>query len=191
MAEHRTAARTADGAFTLDNVFPGKYYVETSTPAGTYLKSVRFGQQEIHEKELDLTQGASGDLEIVFRYGAAEIDGTVQASGSSQTSQPPASASIVLIPDVLNADGSGMHFSDGSQGGAFTLKQIPPGHYRVYAFEQIDRNQLQNPDLQKQLQGMGTEVEVQENDKKQVQVPLISADQLNQVYARLGIESVQ
>ncbi len=47
-----------------------------AAPDGAYLKSVRFGQQEMLGKEIDLSQGASGELEITFRYGAAEVDGT-------------------------------------------------------------------------------------------------------------------
>ncbi len=189
----------ADGTFKLENVFPGKYYVQANTPAGTYLKSIRFGQQEILGKELDLSEGAAGDVEIVLRYGPAELDGTVQAAentaapaGASSTAQPASStASIVLLPDVLNADGSGMRFANTDQNAAFTLKNVPPGHYRAYAFEEINTNDLQNPDLVKQLESRGTEVELKENDRKQIQLPIISADDVNQIFARLGIGSSQ
>lgn len=188
----------ADGIFTLDNVLPGKYYVQAGAPAGTYLKSVRFGQQEILGKELDLSQSAAGDLEILFRYGAAEVDGTLQPAENSaaagvggSTAQATAAASIVLIPDVLNADGSGMHFGSTNQNGAFTLKNIPPGHYRAYAFEDIHADQLENPDVLKQLESRGTEVEVKENDRKQIELPLISSEDVQQIFAQLGIDSSQ
>ena len=189
-------AAKADGTFTLDNVLAGKYYVQTNVPAGAYLYSARFGQQDVLGKELDLSQGAAGDLELVFHYGAAEVDGRVQASsapGSSsatgQAGTAPPSASIVLVPDQLNADGSGMHFGNTDQSGTFSIKQVPPGHYRAYAFEELDMNQMQNPNLLKELESKGTEVEVNENDKKQIQLPVISAEDMQQIYSRLGIES--
>jgi hypothetical protein len=186
------AVAKPDGTFTLDNVVPGKYYVQANNPAGFYLSSVRFGQQEILGKELDLSQSASGDLELVFHSGAAEVDGTVQtAQDTASTGQPAAapSASVVLVPEELNADGSGMHFGNTDQTGAFAIRQVPPGHYRAYAFEDVNMNELQNPDLLKQLETKGSDIEVKENDRKQIQLPVISADDLQQIFARLGIDS--
>jgi hypothetical protein len=89
----------------------------------------------------------------------------------------------------LNADGSGMHYGTATQNGTFSLTQVPPGRYRAYAFEEVNGGQLQIPEVLKQLESRGTEIELKENDKKQIQVPLISADELQQVFAKLGIEA--
>ena len=96
---------------------------------------------------------------------------------------------MVLAPDQLNADGSGVHFANIDTTGSFTAKQIPPGHYRAYALEQVDNNLLQNPDLLKELASKGTDVDLKENDKKQIQLVVIPASELQQITARLGIES--
>ena len=192
-----------DGTFTMDSVSPGKYFLNVNTPAGTYLKSVRLGNQEDLGKELDLSQG-SGQIAVVFSYGVAEVDGTVQfpqASTSTSASttdtasagQPPATpdASIALVPDTLNDDGSGMHFGNSGSGGSFTVKNLPPGHYRAYALEKMDLQELQNPDVLKQLEGKGVDVDLKANDQKQIQLPLITEDDMHQIYARLGIEAPQ
>ncbi len=185
-----------DGTFTIDNVSPGKYYVNPNAPSGTYLKSVRFGSQEVLGKELDLAQG-SGQITLIFSYGVAEVDGTVQfpqnaaATGDAASSAQPAvtpDATIVLIPDALNEDGSGMHMGSSGANNSFTVKQVPPGHYRAYAFESVDYGQLQNPDVLKQLEGKGVDVEVKENDKKQIQLPLVSEEAMRQIYSKLGID---
>ncbi len=176
----------ADGTFALRGVSPGVYYVSVNNPDGTYTKSIRYGQQEILGKELDLSGSASGELTIVFRYGVAEIDGTVQSSSAESAAT---SGRVVLVPDQLNADGSGLHYASIDSGGSFTAKQIAPGHYHAYAFEQVEGSLLENPDLLKELASRGVDVEVKENDKKQIQVPLISAVDLQQITARLGIES--
>jgi len=47
---------------------------------------------------------------------------------------------------------------------------------------------MQNPDVMRELQSRGAELEVRENDKKQIQVPLIPAEELQQVLAKLGLE---
>lgn len=186
-----------DGSFTLEKIAPGKYYVRASRPgAGTYLKAIRFGQEEITGKELDLSQGSASELDIVFRYGPAEIDGTVNTSGdvTAADSQGAAQylttpASIFLVPDVLEPDGSGIRQGATDRTGNFSIKQLPPGRYRAYAFEQVESDQLQNPDLLSQLQSKGIEVGVKEGDKKQIQVPLISAADFQQLLARLGIDA--
>ena len=190
-----TAAK-ADGSFTLENILPARYYVHTQgTPGGTYLKSIRLGQEDIYQKELDLTYGSSGELEMLFRYGPADIEGTVVKPGDADASantqsqmQIPATASIILVPDVLPPDGTGMRQGAADQNGAFSMKQVPPGHYRIYAFEQVESEQLDNPDVLKELRARGVELELNENDKKQIQLPLISAEDLQQTLARLGIE---
>lgn len=98
------------------------------------------------------------------------------------------SAGVVLIPDTLNADGSGVESSSLNQNGQFSVKQLRPGHYRAYAFEKIDGNVLENPDVVKLLSGSGTDVDLNENDRKQIQLPLTSADDTKQLLARAGVE---
>lgn len=185
-----------DGTFTIENVAPARYYLNANPPSGTYLKSVRLGSQDLRGKELDMTQGA-GQISIVFSYGVAELDGTVQfpqstsdASDGAASGQPNTTpdASIVLVPDKLNDDGSGLDFSNSGAGGSFTVKNLPPGHYRAYALERMDFNELQNPDVLKELESKGTDVDLKENDKKQIQLPLISTGDMQQIYAKLGIE---
>ena len=68
----------ADGTFTMENVMPGKFRVNVfNEPEGSYLTSVRFGNQEAFGKTLDLTQAGGGDLHVVLRAGAAEVSGIV------------------------------------------------------------------------------------------------------------------
>jgi hypothetical protein len=184
-----------DGTFSLDNVGPGKYHVFINAPSGTYLKSLRIGNQEMLGKEIDL-QG-SGQITLVLSYGVSEVDGTVQRQNSSEsdanTGQPNTTpdANIVLIPEPLPEDGSGMHFGEAQAGGVFTIKNVPPGRYRAYAFETLNYEQLQNPEVLKQLEPKGTEVDLKQNDKKQVQLPLITDEDMQQIYGRLGIEITQ
>lgn len=177
-----------DGTFDIENLAPGRYYPQIAGHIqGAYLKAVRLGQQDVLGQELDFSQGVSGELEIVFRYGAAEVDGTVQLPQNQNADMEL--ARIVLIPDTLNADGSGMESSSLDQNGQFSVKQLRPGHYRAYAFEKIDGNALENPDVIKLLSSSGTDVDLNENDRKQIQLPLTSADDTKQLLARAGVET--
>ncbi len=177
-----------NGTFQIEDVMPGRYYLQVSgNTGGAYLKAVRLGQQDVLGQELDFSQGVSGELEIIFRYGAAEVDGTVQLPQNQNADTE--SARVVLIPDTLNPDGSGIESSSLNQNGEFSVKQLRPGHYRAYAFEKIDSNVLQNPDVVKLLSASGTDVDLNENDRKQIQLPLISADDTKQLLARAGVDT--
>jgi hypothetical protein len=199
MMGNNSATPADDGTFAIENVTPGKFYVQANPPRGTYLKSMRLGNQEMVGKEIDLTSG-SGQISLVYSYGVSEVDGTVQfpqesagSTTSASAGQPAATpdTSIVLIPDQLNEDGSGIHTGNSSSGGSFSVKSISPGRYRAYAFERLQYGALQNPDVQRELASRGVDVELKENDRKQVQLNLITEDEMNQIYAKLGIERPQ
>jgi hypothetical protein len=182
-----SAKFSADGTFSIENVSPGKFYVQTSAPPGTYLKSVRFGNSEILGKELDVSGGAAGQLELVYRYGPGEIDGQLDPAQTGAANSGIV-AQIAVVPEELNADGSGAHFSATDAKGTFSVANLPPGRYRAYAFEEVNFGALQNPDLLKQLESKSPVFEVKENEKKQVQLSLIPRDELEQIYARVGVQ---
>ena len=184
------AKAAKDGSFTLDNISPGKYYVQANAPKGTYLKSVRYGSADVTGKELDLSSGAGGEIEVVYRYGPGEVDGTVQQPQNS-AAQSAVTAQILLVPNTLNADGSGVRFGSTNTNGGFTMAEVPPGHYRAYALEEMNSEDTGNPEVLKQLEQKATEVEVKENEKKQIQLPLISSDDCQQLLARAGITTGQ
>jgi hypothetical protein len=177
-----------DGSFSIENVNPGKFYLQTNAPPGTYLKSVRFGSSEVLGKELDLSGGVAGQLELIYRYGPGEIDGQLE-SAQNAASDGGGGAQIAVVPEELNADGSGVRFSATDTKGSFSIPNLPPGRYRVYALEEANFATLQNPDLLKQLESKSPLFEVKENEKKQVQLTLIPRDELNQMYARLGVQA--
>jgi hypothetical protein len=183
-----SALAGADGTFSVEKVASGKYYVHIGPiPQGVYLKSMRLGKQDITGQELDFQNGVAGELEIVLSSAAAEVSGIVKIRDSyPQPAGPPPNYSVVLAPDTLNADGSGLQIAKPDQYGVFSLKPLRPGHYRAYAFEQIEIGAL-NPDVLQQLESKGTEIELAENDKKQIQLTPIPDDDMRELFASLGI----
>ena len=177
----------SDGTFAIQNVTPGKFFVSVNAPPGTYVKAITFGQTDVNGKELDFGAGASGEIDVVLRYGTAEVDGNVQTASVATGDSSSIQSSVYLVPDPPNADESGIRFVNG--GASFSIKNVPPGKYRAYAFESVEYGTMQNPDFQKEIESRGVEVEVKENEKKQIQLGLISADDLGQTLAKLGLDS--
>ena len=184
----------SDGSFSIENLNPGRYGLRLfPTLDGTYIKSVQLSQQEMLGKELDFSQGVSGALLITLSYGVAEVSGTVQlpqqeAGSDSSLNKPASVASIVLLPDELRPDGSGIEYGNTTQTGTFSIKNVPPGRYHAYALEEMKRDQMDNPDFLKALESKGVDLKVEEHDKKQIQLTVIPAAETQRILAQLGIE---
>ncbi len=192
-AGYVTSPVNEDGTFALENLAPGRYDVLLGgTASKTYESSVQFADKEIIGQELDLTPGG-GQLNVVLRYGPAEVRGTVpelQNKRKGQASSQP-DVTVVLTADTAPEDFYGIRMIAPNYDGSFGMTNVPPRHYRAYAIEKLDRAQLQNPDVLKELQSKGTEVDLDENDKKQIEAPLVTAEQMQEIYAKLGIEVPQ
>jgi hypothetical protein len=186
------ATPKADGSFTLESVIPGKFRVLVmNEPEGVYLKSIRLGGQEMLGKTLDLTQAGGGDLHVTLRAGAAEVSGSVMAKNDAAAGgmAPANGVSVLLIPEDLTRDGGSLHTSGTNQRGAFMEKGVAPGTYYAVAFEADESLSFDDPAVLKQLVGKGVKVEVKENDKQQVQVTLLPAEELRASLTAAGVEN--
>jgi hypothetical protein len=172
----------ANGAFSIQDLEPGQYVVRVvNIPSGMYLQSVTLNRQDVTASGIDFSQGGSGELGVTLKAGVSEVDGAV-----SSTSDGAPSGFALLVPETLPADGSGILTSRIAQGGTFVISNVPPGHYSVFAVQQWT-SIWQNADFLHEMQRNGTSVEVQENSHAQVAVPLLTADQLQQTAASLGL----
>jgi hypothetical protein len=188
-----TSSVNEDGTFALDNLAPGRYDVLLGgTAPKAYESSVQFANREIVGQELDLTAGG-GQLDVVLRYGPAEVRGTVPELQNKSKGQPASQqdVTVVLIADTAPEDFFGIRIGALNSNASFGMTNVPPRHYLAYAIEKLDSTQLQNPNVLKELQSKGTEVDLKENDRKQIELPLITAEQMQEIYTKLGIEVPQ
>lgn len=179
------AAVQADGTFVIRNIItPGRYIVRCDPPSGAYLKSVRYGQANVATAEIDILDGTSGEMEIVYRYGLATLTGSVtrpaDGSGAPSKADP---AHIVLVPDELDPAGRGIIFRSAGDDGTFSLSSVPPGRYRAYAFESVDYSALHHPPVLKAIESLGGEVELIDGASKSISLEFVSADKARRVIA--------
>ena len=60
------------------------------------------------------------------------------------------------------------------QKGRFKMPAVPPGNYQLFAIQDFDPDDWGSPELSMVLESKGVEVELKENDKKQVTLTAIS-----------------
>ena len=163
----------ADGSFTLAGVNPDSYSLSLSgMPDGCYIKSVRMGNQEVPAADVDVARAAGGALEIVLSPNAGLVTGVVQ----NDQQQPAAGASVVLVPQEPERREQMQYYKvvTADEAGRFTVKNLDPGQYRVYAWPEVEAGAYMDPDFLRPVENRGESVTVKESGSETVQVKLIS-----------------
>jgi hypothetical protein len=183
-----TVAVQADGSFAIPSgILPGDYRVlvnpillSATAPEGTppavaapldnlYVKSIRMGEVDVLNDRLHLESQPQETLAIVIGSNPGTISGRVLDEGQ----RPTPAATIVLVHD------SGLRYrvnektSPSDSSGRFEFTNVPPGNYKLFAFESIERGAWQDPELMRPFESRGVALRLEEGGKVSIDVPLI------------------
>ncbi|MGD0496921.1 MAG: carboxypeptidase regulatory-like domain-containing protein [Bryobacteraceae bacterium] len=165
----------ADLSFQLENTSADRYDVTvTGLPEGFYVKSIRSGDDDVLLQGLEVEGAAPEPLDILVSPHAGQVTGSVQ---NPTTQQPAAQAIVALVPQEKDRRDQPSFYrqvsSDAS--GGFTFKSLPPGQYKVFAWEDVESGAWMDPDFIKPLEDKGEAVTLAESGQESVQVKLIPA----------------
>jgi len=145
-------------SFTIPYVVPGNYRLMfASPPAPFYLKSATLGGRDIAGSEFAVGPGA-GSLEIVIGDDGGAVEGDVTNDDG------PAPAWI-----FLEKDGSPSRNARADAKGHFKIDTVPPGDYKVYAWDDNTNVEYANPQWM-QRNGKGVTVTVEPGQAAQVKL---------------------
>ena len=163
-----------DGSFAIENVGPDRYRILASNlPEGTWLKSIRAGDQEVLDSGLDLSAGVSGSVQITLGSGSGQISGTVQ--DAKQQAAP--GSMVTLLPNPMKEDRNDLYrMTTTDQNGQFTLQGIPPGEYRLFAWEDVEPGSYMDPEFLKPHESKAQKITIKANSQQQVSVAQISME---------------
>ncbi|HXZ41343.1 MAG TPA: hypothetical protein VEG68_11440 [Terriglobales bacterium] len=175
-----------DESLVIDNVRPGRYWVRINSSRG-FAASVTCGGIDLQRQPLVIGLGGStSPIEVTMRDDGAEIEGTVEGmakpvseAGASQPQtwlQPELQAHVYLVP----APDSSGEFREAwvSPEGKFTLQQVPPGVYRVLAFDRAQPElEYRNADAMRAYESKGQAVSLVAGQKQQLQLQMISTSE--------------
>lgn len=171
-------ATNSDGTFVVPNVAPGKYRINVfGTPEGTYLKSVLLENQDVLASGFDLSQGAGASTVQIILSAAGQIDGTIQTDQQQSTQ----GSVVTLVPDPPQPDQSSLYrMSTADQSGHFSFKNLAPGKYRLYAWEELENGSQFDPEFLKPHESQSVLVKVSENGYEQVTVTRIASARVDE-----------
>jgi protocatechuate 3,4-dioxygenase beta subunit len=177
-AEHAAqlpGAVNEQGGFVVPNVGASQYDVSVSgLPDPFYLKSVSFENQDTTNTGLDLSGTGRYRLDLVVSGDGAQISGVV-LNGKEQ---PAGGATVVLLPADPELRGVARLYksTDTAQNGQFALKAIPPGSYRIYAWESVESGAWFDPDFMSRYEKAGDSVSFDSQEQKTLNLKLLPAE---------------
>jgi hypothetical protein len=133
----RPPANENDESLVIENVLPGRYRVNVTTGLG-YVSAITSGSTDLLQKPLVVgAGGAIPALEITVRDDGAELDGTLDYGkvgpgrpALQSLSDGPLGNIYVMPIDKIDSQPK-LGYANGD--GTFTIQQIAPGTYRVFA----------------------------------------------------------
>jgi protocatechuate 3,4-dioxygenase beta subunit len=159
-ATNNAAARTrADGTFTIPNIQPVPYSVRVDAPAGTYLKSLKIGDQQLSAPLIDMAH-ATGPLTVTLGSDGGTLAGQVDVED----------AAVVLVPaawpDLARS-------TTADKDGRFELHDLAPGDYSVFAWADAEPGAPLDPGFRRQFADRAVTVHIAPRGSAMVQVKTI------------------
>ena len=171
-----------DESLVIENVQPGRYRVHVNTSIG-FVSSITSGGTDLQRQPLVVgLGGATPPIEITVRDDGAQVEGTIEGTTSTEVRRAGFNSPGQLLGNVyfVPIADSGGQFSEAwvSQDGKFQLQQLPPGAYRVLAF---DRQQLDleyaSDEVMGQYDSKTKVIRVAPGQKEHLRLPLITASE--------------
>jgi hypothetical protein len=165
----------ADGTFIVENVYDGNYRLRIGGfPEQYYVKSGREGGSDVLESGLTISRSQPpAHIEIVLSPDGGRVDGSVL-----QEQHPVSGALVVLVPDPPHREREEMYSMKGTDAlGHFSLLGLPPGDFKLFAWEPVQGTNYNDPDFFKAFEERGTPVHIEERQQQQVQLEVITSEE--------------
>lgn len=163
----------ADGKFTtqLDG---DTYNVElTGAPAGYYLKAVKLSGREVPDNLLDVTFSGTV-LDIVLAKDSGDITGKVERSNGD----PVQNARVTAVPVNASSRRDLYKSANSSTDGSFTISTLPPGSYKLYAWEEVEANAWMDADFRRPFETLGSNATIKDGAGPNVSLKVIGREQM-------------
>jgi hypothetical protein len=165
------ATVAADGSFTLTNVGAMEYRVRVAgLPQGAYVQAGRIESRDA--LNAPFTVDSESLLQLQLGFSPGRVSGVV--SDDRQT--PTAGAQAVLVPDEARRGRSDAYFTTTTDpNGQFTFSNVPPGRYKLFAWEDVPPGAYQYSDFIRQYEDRGQAINVNPSGAITADVRLIPA----------------
>jgi hypothetical protein len=163
-----------NGQFAVMRVEPGDYAIRVlDLPGDAYLKSAVSGKADILAKSLRVDFASPESIRVVLGVDGSRLDGVVEDNAK----HPFAEAQVVLVPDASRRNSPDQfRITTSDVDGHFTLRGIPPGEYKLFAWQNVEANAYMNPIYMENFERFGVSMTVPSVVSGNTSVRLIPMD---------------
>jgi hypothetical protein len=163
-----------DGTLLFKSVTPDIYRLELAgAPPNHYVKSVRYGTQDVTDAAIDLSAAVAGPIEIVLGADGGSASGTVRTAKGD----PVSGAAVTLLPKTQPAVRGDLFrtvYTD--QTGTFQMRGIAPGEYKLMAWEELESGAEQDAQFRGAFERYAADVKVGSSATVTQSLEVISKD---------------
>jgi hypothetical protein len=175
--------------FTVLGVTPGDYRVEVtpilSVPPGSllppslqnaYVKAIRLGTTDVLNGGLHLESAVDTSLEVIISMHGGTLDGRALDESRKPAINAAINAMVVLVPDLARRTRGDLYRSvSADDSGRFQLRGLPPGDYKLFAWERVEDGAWQDPEFIRLYEDRGAPVRITEDRQQTMDATLIPA----------------
>jgi hypothetical protein len=139
----RSAMVGPDGTFKIPAVPEGHYRVMTvaGLPPDLYLADVRHKAVSVFNAGFDVRPGENDPIQVLVGSGAGTVSGLVQDGPTKVV----AGATVALVPEAARRENLALYLSAATDAsGRFVMRGVPPGDYKLFAWESVRPFAYQN-----------------------------------------------
>jgi len=130
------------GAYVWSGVPEGAYSIQLSgAPANSYVADVRERGASVYDTGFRVGDRGDVVIDVMISSGAKSIRGVVRDAAG----KPVASATVVLVPPMARRQNTALYKMTRTRlSGEFTLSNVAPGDYKLFAWEGIPNSAYLN-----------------------------------------------
>jgi len=166
------SAVDADGGFRIESISPAEYrVVAPNVPPELYVKDILLGGVDLMNQTLRVAEGApiAGTLDVIVSPNVSQIDGAVL----DDRGLPMPGVQAVLVPDRNRDHAELFRAATTDQTGHYTMRGLPPGDYKLFAWETLESFGYFDPDLLKRSEPQAKAVHIVELSKQNFDIVAI------------------
>jgi hypothetical protein len=166
-------ALTAEGVGTMENVGNGEYRVQIERPGlpDIYVKEASVDDTDVLNGFWQLNGAPKGVLRVVLSDQSGRIDGNLSDAGL----KPVAGVQVILVPETFRFRTELYKTVDTDEKGRFTFRFVPPGDYRVFAWEVLEPNSYYDAEVIKPYEQQSRLMHVTEGSQQSIDIKIIPA----------------
>jgi uncharacterized protein (DUF2141 family) len=167
-------------AFRIDGVMPGLYRSTPNlqgirSPVGTWwLTSLAGGGRELLDAPLDLQQSIA-DAVATFSDHVSVVTGTVRDAQGPIGADPASAPWVIAFPANRAFWFTGSRriaYTKPNRQGVWTIRNLPPGDYRIVVTQDVDQNEWFDPAVLERLTASATPFTIAAADTKTIDLVL-------------------